>query len=122
MRDGQRHVKINGVRTFVVGNPTPGYGGRYFVLLKLQSDAGIEGLGECYVASVAPHLVARIVEDIVARHVVGREPFHVEAVWRDVYAAGQRRNPQRRGHHGRFLRNRRHVRLGRRSSRGARSA
>jgi galactonate dehydratase len=86
-------VKINGVRTFVVGNPTPGYGGRYFILLKLQSDAGIEGLGECYVASVAPHLVAQIVEDIVARHVVGREPFHVEAVWRDVYAAGYHGRP-----------------------------
>ena len=29
-----------------------------------------------------------MIEDVVARHVVGREPFHIEATWRDVYAAG----------------------------------
>ncbi len=86
-------MKITGVRTFVVGNPTPGYGGRYFIFLKLESDAGIEGLGECYVASVSPHLVAGMIEDVVGRHVVGREPFHVEAVWRDVYAAGYHGRP-----------------------------
>ena len=74
-----RLVKITGVRTFVVGNPTPGYGGRYFVFLKLETDAGIEGLGEVYVATVSPQLVARMVEDVVARHVAGREPFHIEA-------------------------------------------
>ena len=51
-------VKITGVRTFVVGNPTPGYGGRYFIFLKLESDGGLEGLGEVYVATVSPQLVA----------------------------------------------------------------
>ena len=29
-----------------------------------------------------------MIEDVVARHVVGREPFHIEATWRDVYTAG----------------------------------
>jgi L-alanine-DL-glutamate epimerase-like enolase superfamily enzyme len=86
-------VKVAGVRTYVVGNPTPGYGGRYFVLLRLESDAGIHGVGECYVASVSPHLVAAMVEDVVERHVVGREPFHVEAIWHDVYAAGYHGRP-----------------------------
>jgi galactonate dehydratase len=81
-------VRITGVRTFVVGNPTPGYGGRYFIFLKLATDAGLEGVGEVYVATVAPELVTRMVEDVVARHVVGREPFHIEATWRDVYTAG----------------------------------
>ena len=42
-------MKITGVRTFVVGNPTPGYGGRYFIFLTLETDAGIEGVGEVYV-------------------------------------------------------------------------
>ena len=37
-------MKITGVRTFVVGNPTPGYGGRYFILLKLQTDALLDAL------------------------------------------------------------------------------
>jgi L-alanine-DL-glutamate epimerase-like enolase superfamily enzyme len=81
-------MRITGVRTFVVGNPTPGYGGRYFIFLKLETDAGIEGLGECYVATVGPHVVTAAIEDVVARHVVGREPFHIERTWRDVYASG----------------------------------
>ena len=38
-------MKIAGVRTFVVGNPPPGFGGRYFVFLKLVTDGGVEGLG-----------------------------------------------------------------------------
>ena len=86
-------MKITGVRTFVVGNPTPGYGGRYFIFLKLETDAGIEGVGEVYVATVSPQLVAGMIEDVVARHVAGREPFHIEATWRDVYAAGYARRP-----------------------------
>jgi 2-dehydro-3-deoxyphosphogalactonate aldolase len=86
-------MRITGVRTFVVGNPTPGYGGRYFIFLKLESDGGLEGLGEVYAATVSPHLVARMVEDVVARHVVGREPFHIEATWRDVYASGYAMRP-----------------------------
>ena len=86
-------MRITGVRTFVVGNPTPGYGGRYFIFLKLESDGGLEGLGEVYAATVSPHLVASMVEDVVARHVVGREPFHIEATWRDVYASGYAMRP-----------------------------
>ena len=86
-------MRITGVRTFVVGNPTPGYGGRYFIFLKLESDGGLEGLGEVYAATVSPQLVASMVEDVVARHVVGREPFHIEATWRDVYASGYAMRP-----------------------------
>ena len=86
-------MRITGVRTFVVGNPTPGYGGRYFIFLKLESDGGLEGLGEVYAATVSPQLVALMIEDVVARHVVGREPFHIEATWRDVYASGYAMRP-----------------------------
>ena len=31
-------------------------------------------------------LVARMIEDVCDRHVVGRDPFRIEALWRDVYA------------------------------------
>jgi 2-dehydro-3-deoxyphosphogalactonate aldolase len=81
-------MRITGCRTHVVGNPTPGYGGRWFVFVLLETDAGIEGLGEVYASPVNPHILASMVEDVVARHVVGREPFHIEATWRDVYQSG----------------------------------
>ena len=51
-------VKIAAVKTFVVGNPPPHYGGRYFIFLKLVTDDGIEGVGEAYAATFGPHTVA----------------------------------------------------------------
>ena len=86
-------MKIVGVRTFVVGNPPPHFGGRYFVFLLLETDAGLEGLGEVYVATFGPHTVARMIEDVCAQHVVGRDPFAIERLWRDVYARGYSGRP-----------------------------
>ena len=39
-------MKITGLETFVVGNPPPHYGGRYFIFVKLVADNGIVGYGE----------------------------------------------------------------------------
>ncbi len=38
-------MKLDSVKVFVVGNPPPGFGGRYFVILKLKTTCGIEGVG-----------------------------------------------------------------------------
>ena len=38
-------MKITDLKTFVVGNPPPHHGGRYFIFLKLVTDSGVEGLG-----------------------------------------------------------------------------
>jgi galactonate dehydratase len=81
-------VKVVDVRTFVVGNPPPRAGGRYFIFVKLTTDHGVSGIGEVYVATFSPHVVARMVEDVAARHVVGHDPFHIEAMWRAVYGRG----------------------------------
>ena len=35
-------MKIAGLKTFIVGNPPPTTGGRYFIFLKLITDEGIE--------------------------------------------------------------------------------
>src|SRR5262249_11187086 len=55
------HMKIKALKTFVVGNPPPGFGGRYFIFLKLITDDGIEGVGEVYTATFGPHVVARMI-------------------------------------------------------------
>ena len=47
-------MKIAELKTFVVGNPPPAFGGRYFLFLKLKTDNGIEGVGEVYAASFGP--------------------------------------------------------------------
>jgi galactonate dehydratase len=86
-------MRIATVTTLVVGNPPPHFGGRYFIFLKLVTDDGIEGVGEVYAATFGPHTVARMIEDVCARHVVGADPFQIEALWRDVYGSGYSLRP-----------------------------
>ena len=63
-------MKIAGLKTLVVGNPPPGFGGRYFIFLKLVTDNGIEGFGEAYTATFHPACRrCRMIEDVVERHV-----------------------------------------------------
>lgn len=86
-------MKIVDAKTFVVGNPPPSYGGRYFVFLKLVTDAGVEGVGEVYAATFGAHTVARMVEDVCGRHVIGADPGRIEQLWRDVYSRGYTQRP-----------------------------
>ena len=81
-------MKIVNLKTFVVGNPPPSFGGRYFVLLKLVTDTGIEGVGEVYAATFGPHTMAQMVKDVFERHVLGADPFRIEMLWRRVYGSG----------------------------------
>jgi galactonate dehydratase len=86
-------MRIASVRTFVVGNPPPHFGGRYFIFLKLVTDDGIEGVGEVYAATFGPHVVAAMIEDVCVRHVIGADPSRIEALWRDVYGRGYSLRP-----------------------------
>ena len=86
-------MKIAEFETFVVGNPPPHYGGRYFVLVKLGTADGVTGLGEAYAASFGAHTVARMIEEVCERHAVGADPFAIERLWRDVYGRGYSLRP-----------------------------
>lgn len=86
-------MRVTSLETFVVGNPPPHYGGRYFVFLKLGTDAGIEGVGEVYAATFGPRTNVAMIEDVFERHVDGRDPFRIEALWRSVYARGYSGRP-----------------------------
>src|SRR6185312_892972 len=86
-------MKITDLKTFVVGNPPPGFGGRYFLFVKLVTDDGIEGVGEVYADTFGAHTMARMVTDVFERHVLGMDPFHIEALWRKVYGTGYTLRP-----------------------------
>ncbi len=86
-------MKIVDVTTFVVGNPPPRFGGRYFIFVKLTTDSGITGIGEVYTATYSPHLVAKMIEEVAQRHVIGSDPFHIEMMWRNVYGRGYSLRP-----------------------------
>ncbi len=86
-------MKINTLDTFVVANPPPGFGGPYFVFVKLTASNGIEGLGEAYCVPFRPSVVVSMIEDVFERHLHGHDPFHIEQLWARVYADGYTQHP-----------------------------
>ena len=86
-------MKIADVKTFVVGNPPPHYGGAYWIFLKLTTDTGIEGIGEVYSVPFHPHVVERMIADLCERKVIGTDPFKIETLWRRVYSSGFTQRP-----------------------------
>ncbi len=86
-------MKFKDLTTFVVGNPPPYRGGRYFILLKLTTDNGIAGIGEVYAGSFHPDLIVAAVRDVFDRHVAGWDPFKIEALSRNVFGAGYTLRP-----------------------------
>ncbi|MEP4146992.1 MAG: mandelate racemase/muconate lactonizing enzyme family protein [Halioglobus sp.] len=79
--------------TFVVANPPPRFGGRYFIFVKLVTDTGIVGYGEVYCATFSAHTVEAMLKDTAERFIVGHDPFHIEKLWRSVYGAGYTLRP-----------------------------
>lgn len=86
-------MKLTDIQTFVVGNPPPHFGGRYFAFVKLTTDSGVSGIGEAYCVPFDPHLVAQMIEDVFARYVVGQDPHDIENMWRRVYSSGFTQHP-----------------------------
>ena len=86
-------MKVAEIETFVVGNPPPRHGGRYFIFVTVTTDNGVKGVGEAYVATFNPHLVARMIEDVAERWLVGNKPFNVESFWRRAYSSGYSSRP-----------------------------
>ena len=86
-------MKLTDIQTFVVGNPPPHFGGRYFVFVKLTTDGNVSGIGEAYCVPFDPHLVARMIEDMFDRYVRGTDPHDIEVMWRRIYSAGFTQHP-----------------------------
>ncbi|MDP5333603.1 MAG: mandelate racemase/muconate lactonizing enzyme family protein, partial [Paracoccaceae bacterium] len=80
-------MKITDVTTWTVGNSDFYLGGTYWIFVKLTTDNGISGYGEVCGVPFAPGLDCQMVEDVVARHVVGRSPFDIENIWRILYSS-----------------------------------
>lgn len=86
-------MKIASVETFVVGNPPPGFGGRYFLFVKLTTDDGITGLGEAYAATFRAPVMEAAIVDLAEQCLIGEDPFHIERFWRRAYSRGFTQRP-----------------------------
>lgn len=86
-------MKLRDIETFVVGNPPPSFGGRYFLFVKITTDSGIVGYGEMYAASVGPKAQCAAAEDLFERHCAGLPPHEVERMFRRFHSSGFSQRP-----------------------------
>ncbi len=86
-------MKLKDVKTWVVGNPPPSLGGRYFIFVKLTTDTGVYGYGEAYCATFDPHLTAKMIEDVAERYFIGEDPHQIEKFFRLCYSSGFSQRP-----------------------------
>lgn len=74
-------MKIIAADIYVV--PT---GNRRAVLLKLETDSGVSGIGEAGIAyGMGTTAAAELLKATVERFVLGRDPSPVERIWSDIY-------------------------------------
>ncbi len=86
-------MKLTDLEIFVVGNPPPGWGGRYFIFVKLTTDNGITGFGEVYAASIGPKAMIHVINDVFERHMQGENPENIELMFRRAYSSGFTQRP-----------------------------
>ena len=86
-------MQLDSIDVFVVGNPPPRCGGRYFIFVKLTTKCGIIGIGEIYNATFSPQLCGKMAIEVFERQFHGQDPHHIEKLWHQTYGAGYSRRP-----------------------------
>lgn len=86
-------MKLQDLDIIVTAPPAPGWGGRYWILVKLVTDDGVTGWGECYAAAVGPKAMRAVIEDVFARHMQGENPENIELMFRRAYSSGFTQRP-----------------------------
>ena len=81
-------MRLIDLDVIVTAPPAPGWGGRYWILVKLRTDTGLVGWGECYAASVGPEAMTHVIRDVFERHMQGENPEDIEQMFRKVYSSG----------------------------------
>ncbi len=85
-------MKLQDLEIFTVA-PPPGWGGRYWTFVKLTTDTGVTGMGECYASSVGPQAMDGVIRDVFERHMAGENPENIELMFRRAYSSGFTQRP-----------------------------
>ncbi|MFV1465609.1 MULTISPECIES: mandelate racemase/muconate lactonizing enzyme family protein [unclassified Phaeobacter] len=86
-------MKLQDLDIIVTAPPAPGWGGRYWILVKLTTDTGIIGWGECYAASIGPDAMSHVIRDVFDRHMLEQSPENIEWMFRRAYSSGFTQRP-----------------------------
>ena len=84
---------LKDLEVIITAPPPPGWGGRYWIFVKVTTDDGITGWGECYASSVGPEAMRHVIEDVFERHMKGTSPEQIELMFRRVYSSGFTQRP-----------------------------
>ena len=86
-------MKLKDIKIIVTCPPPPGWGGRYWILIKLTTDNGISGWGECYASSVGPNAMQTVIKDVFERYFLNESPADIERMFRRTYSSGFTQRP-----------------------------
>lgn len=81
-------MKVVEAKPVLIRNTQPYRGGRFWIFVQLVTDEGIVGLGE-RPANGLERLDAQVglIEELAQRFVIGNDPFDIEMLWQQMYAA-----------------------------------
>jgi galactonate dehydratase len=86
-------MKLQSLEIITTAPPAPGWGGQYWIFVKVTTDTGITGIGECYATSVGPTAMHAVIEDVFERHMQGQNPEDIELMFRRAYSSGFTQRP-----------------------------
>jgi len=78
-------MKIANIKIYVVDVPPPRHGGGRWIFLKLITDEGLEGAGECTYHGRLNNVYVELIKDLGERFVIGANPFQIERLWWNIY-------------------------------------
>lgn len=86
-------MKLTNLNSYIVKNPPPSFGGRYFIFVTLTTSCGVTGTGEIYAGSFAPEVITAMASDIFQRYLDGQSPFQIEKFCRRAHGSGFSHRP-----------------------------
>lgn len=86
-------MKLKDLKIIVTCPPPPGWGGRYWIFVKITADNGISGWGECYASSVGPEAMKAVINDVFERYFLDESPSNFEKMFRRTYSSGFTQRP-----------------------------
>ena len=86
-------MKLQDLDIIITAPPAPGWGGRYWILVKVTTDTGITGWGECYASSIGPNAMSHVIRDVFERHMADENPENIELMFRRAYSSGFTQRP-----------------------------
>ncbi len=86
-------MRLQDLDIIVTAPPAPGWGGRYWILVKLTTDTGITGWGECYASTIGPDAMTHVITDLFTRYFLDENPENIERLFRRCYSSGFTQRP-----------------------------